>query len=139
MRISVLIVVFLLIGCSTMNDVLRAKNEGTSQPYNVSEDQAWNIAKTVFRWEGTDAIEEHRSDGYLLTSTGQDMLTAGTVMGCWIEKIDSNWCKVTVVTKRRMSMNIFTSLTEPTFHKRFSQAVNIIKSGKTLPIEKPQD
>ncbi len=123
-------------GCSTTNDVIRVKeagSEGTTKVYPVTTDQAWEIAKTVFRWEGADAIEEHRSEGYMLTSSGPNLVSWGAVMGAWIEKVDDNNTKVTVVTKRRISMNLATTLTETTFHKRFAQGVDIVKSGQPLP------
>jgi hypothetical protein len=123
-------------GCATVNDVVAAKEsgkEGVTKEYDVTEDQAWDIAKTVFRWEGADAIEEHRQQGYMLTSSGMNLVSAGTVMGAWVEKAVPPKTKVTVVTKRRMQTNLFTTLTEDTFHKRFAQAVGIIKSGQPLP------
>ena len=54
-----------LTGCATMSDVVQSKERGrgTSKVYPVNADQAWEIAKTVFRWERTDAVEEHRSEG----------------------------------------------------------------------------
>ena len=66
-----------------------------------------------------------------------NLVTMGTVMGAWIDPIDANSTKVTVVTKRRIATNLATTLTEATFHKRFAQAVEIVKSGKTLPIAPP--
>lgn len=125
-------------GCATMADVVTAKDEGTSQVYPVSPDQAWEIAKTVLRWEGSDAIEEHRAEGYMLTSSGMDLVSWGAVMGAWVEPIDANHTKVTVVTKRRLSLNVATTLTEATFHKRFAQAVQIVKAGKPLPRVSPE-
>ena len=125
-------------GCATMGDVARAKDEGTSKVYPVNADQAWDISKAIFRWEGADAIEEHRKDGYMLTSSGMNMVSYGAVMGAWKDPVDQNNTKVTVVTKRRLAMNLATTLTEETFHKRFAQAVDIIKAGKSLPITPPQ-
>ena len=49
-------------GCATLSDVVQSKNEGMVQVYPVTGDQAWAIALRVFRWEGSDAIEEHRSE-----------------------------------------------------------------------------
>lgn len=66
-----------------------------------------------------------------------NLVSMGTVMGAWIDPIDEKSTKVTVVTKRRIATNVATTLTEATFHKRFAQAVDIIKSGKTLPIAPP--
>ena len=63
--------VALLNGCATLADVTRVKeegSEGTTNIYPVDSDQAWEIAKKVFRWVGSDAIEEHRDEGYMLTS-----------------------------------------------------------------------
>ncbi len=128
--------IVLLSGCSTMNDVVRVKengSEGTAKVYPINEDQEWTIAKTVFRWEGADAIEEHKDKGYMLTSSGMDLISAGAVMGAWIEPVDKENTKITVVTKRRLTINVFTTLMESTFHKRFAQAVEILKQGKPLP------
>ena len=133
--------IVLLSGCSTMNDVVRVKengSEGTTKVYPINEDQGWTIAKTVFRWEGADAIEEHKDKGYMLTSSGMDLISAGAVMGAWIEPVDKENTKITVVTKRRLTINVFTTLMESTFHKRFAQAVEILKQGKPLPDNAPK-
>jgi hypothetical protein len=125
-------------GCATMSDVVRSKDEGTVQVYPVNADEAWEIARTVFRWEGADAIEEHRKENYMLTSSGMNLVSYGAVMGAWVEPVNKDSTKVTVVTKRRLSTNLATTLTEATFHKRFAQAVDIIKAGKPLPPTPPQ-
>jgi hypothetical protein len=126
-----------LSACSTMQDVVKVKQsgaEGTTRNYAVTEAQAWEIAKTVFRWEGADAIEEHRDQHYMLTSSGVNLVSWGAVMGAWVEPVKDDDTKVTVVTKRRVTVNV---ATETTFHKRFAQAVSIIKQGKPLPAEAP--
>ena len=46
-------------GCTTMSDAMKAKDDGTSAVYAVSEADAWGIATAVLRQEGADAIEEH--------------------------------------------------------------------------------
>jgi hypothetical protein len=130
--------VALLGACATMADVVKAKDEGTSKVYPVNTEQAWMIAKVVFRWEGADAIEEHKDQGYMLTSSGMNLVSMGAVMGAWIDPVDKDNTKVTVVTKRRIATNVATTLTEATFHKRFAQAVDIVKAGKPLPVEPPQ-
>lgn len=136
----VLVLVVWVTGCATMSDVVRSKEEGkgTSKVYSVNADQAWEIAKTVFRWEGTDAIEEHRAEGYMLTSSGMNLITGGAVMGAWVEPVDKNSTRITVVTKRRIATNIATTLTEATFHNRFAQAVEIVKKGERLPLRPPE-
>jgi len=130
---------FVAAGCSSMQDVVTAKNEGTSETYPVTKEQAWEISKTVFRWEGCDAIEEHRDQGYMLTSSGFNGYSMGTVMGAWVDRVDANHTKVTVVTKRRVKTNMFTTLTETTFQKRFAEAVAIEKRGEPLPVSPPSE
>ena len=127
-------------GCASLNDVVREKEagkEGTTKAYPINSEQAWEIAKAVFRWEGSDAIEEHKNEGYMLTSSGMNGYSNGTVMGAWINSIGKESTEVTVVTKRRIQVNLFTTLTEGTFHNRFAQAVNIMKGGKPLPLTAP--
>ncbi len=138
--VGVLVILTGVVGCATLVDVIREKDEGsgTVQVYSVTTDQAWEIAKAVFRWEGSDAIEEHRDKGYMLTSSGMNLVSFGTVMGAWIEPIPDQQTKVTVVTKRRVQTNIFTTLMESTFHRRFAQGVQIIKAGKPLPVLPPE-
>ncbi|MRR07698.1 MAG: hypothetical protein EG828_12335, partial [Deltaproteobacteria bacterium] len=105
--------------------------------YPVTVDQAWEISKTVFRWEGADAIEEHRDEGYMLTSSGPNLVSWGAVMGAWVKPVNQENTEVTVVTKRRITINVATTLTEGTFHNRFDQAVKIIKKGEKLPRNAP--
>jgi len=133
---SLFLMLMLLPGCASMHDVIQAKqdgSEGTTMVYDVTKDQAWDISKTVFRWEGCDAIEEHQKENYMLTSSGMNLVSFGTVMGAWLTPVDNTHTKVTVVTKRRVTVNIATTLTEGTFHKRFAQAVEILKQGQSLP------
>jgi PBP1b-binding outer membrane lipoprotein LpoB len=135
--VVILLATILFAGCASMSDVVKAKDEGRTKVYPVNGDQAWETAKNVFRWEGSDAIEEHRAQNYMLTSSGMNLVSMGTVMGAWIEPVDQNNTRVIVVTKRRIATNIATTLTEDTFHKRFAQTVEIVKAGKSLPIAPP--
>jgi hypothetical protein len=120
-----------------MSDVLRSKDEGTVQVYSVDQGKAWEIAMTVLRWENCETIEEHQKENYMLTTTGQNFVSSGTLIGIWVEKINEGNTKVTVVTKRKVQTNIATGLTETTFQRRFAQALEIVKAGKPLPIEPP--
>lgn len=126
---------------TSMSDVLTAKQngEGETRNYPVNFETAWGISMAVFRWEKTEAIEEHKLEGYMLTNAGQNLISAGSVMGAFIEPIDSNNVKVTIVSKRRVATNLATGLTEGTYHRRFQQAVDIIKDGKKLPLEPPPE
>ena len=73
----------------------------------------------------------------MLTSSGMNLVSMGAVMGAWIEPVDMDNTKVTVVTKRRVTLNVATTLTEGTYHRRFAQAVEIVKKGQPLPRNTP--
>jgi hypothetical protein len=122
-----------LCGCATVQDAIDEKAYGESETYACTEEQAWHIARRVFRWEGADAIEDDRPEHMMVTSTGGD---TGTVMVAWIEPVDPEHTKVTVVTKRRYQLSLFTALTETTFQIRFRQAAEMLKSGP-LPTKAP--
>jgi hypothetical protein len=140
-QLLVLVGLIALSGCATLGDVMQEKSDGggTAKVYAVPVDQAWEIARTVLRWEGSDVIEEHRSEGCMLTSFGMNLVSAGTVAGAWIEPSPAGSSRVTVVTTRRVQTNIATVLTEAGFHRRFEQAVEILKREGTLPFKAPSE
>jgi hypothetical protein len=137
--VNLLLLVVVACGCASTQDALKAKENGTAKVYPVTETQAWDIAKRVFRWEGTDAIEEDHENRVMITSTGVDAITPGTVIACWIDPEGAGQTRVTVVTKRRYQLSLFTSLTEGTFHRRFAQGVDIVRAGQPLPLTPPPD
>jgi hypothetical protein len=125
-------------GCvASLNDVVRAKKDGTAKVYSVTCDQAWEICKAVFHWEGARAIEEHKAEGYMVTSTSMNWDYAAGVMAAWMEPIDKDNTRVTVVIKRKRATDISMTLPESIFHDRFAQAVDIVKAGKPLPVISP--
>ena len=133
MRILVLLVgLSLIVGCATMNDVIKSKQNGQINVYSINADQAWEIAKTVFRWANADAVEEHRKEGYLAASSGANVMVA------WIEPLDKKIIRVTVVSTRRFPANPFSDLSEKEFHNDFAQGVEILNSGKPLPSSRPK-
>ncbi len=132
---------FLLTGCQSLADVVEAhgRGEGTTQTYDLSKDDAWRVSYAALRWNGADAIEEHKEDGYMLTSTGMGMFTYGTVMGVWIRSTDPGHSEVSVITKRRVATNMITDLTENGFHDDFRRGMALVRAGQTLPASRPDD
>ena len=66
-------------------------------------------------------------------------MSSGAVMGAWFEPLDSPNTKVTVVTKRILKTNIAPTLTEGTFQRRFSKGVDIVRIGKPLSENPPNE
>src|SRR4030042_743907 len=113
----------ILAGCATtFGDLVRSKEagEGMSSVYKVKVARAWGIAKRVSQWEGIAAIRENRAEGYMLMKSGADWYYKGTLIGVWIEPIDKDQSKVTVITKARRSVDTFRRLSEVEFHKSFA-------------------
>jgi len=144
--LAVLAVMMLTNGCASRQElsdsVIQERNagkQGVTRVYPVPADQAWEITEAVFRWEKTDEVEKHCAENYVITSTGMKMLAFGSVLVVWIDPADSATTKVTVVTKRRVEDDAFTSLNESTFFERFEQGMKILMDGKKLPVVAPAD
>lgn len=130
---------FSFVSCNTLNSVVKAKQDGkgTTKIYNIDKDNGWKIAKKSFRWAGTDAIEEYKDEGYMLTSSGMNLVSSGAVMGAWLKPIGDDKLEVTVISKRRVATQIATTMTEGKWHKYFEAAMNIVQSGQELPLTAP--
>jgi hypothetical protein len=133
----ILITALLLSGCASTEDVLKHKASGTAKVYPVESDRAWKIAQTILKWEGAEDIELHRPENYMTTTIGANLVSYGSVVGVWVEPAKKGSTKVTVVTMRKVSMNLATGLTETRFHDRFEQVMEYVKAGKPVPEEAP--
>ena len=131
--IGFLLILVYATGCVTMSDVVRSKErgKGTSKVYRLNADEAWEVAKTVFRWEEAEAIEEHRSEGYMLTSIGESSISWGAIMGVWVEPVTKDRTRVTVVVKRKNPAEVLITVTESIFHDDFEIAARL-KAGRSF-------
>ena len=124
LRVVFVVLSFLILtGCAnTFSDLVKSKEEGKgkSRVYRVNVDQAWEIAKKVFQWEGIDDIRENRSEGYMVIKSGATWFYKVNLMGVWIEPIDKVQSKVTVITKSKTSVDTFLGLSETDFHEIFA-------------------
>jgi len=134
-----LAIAMLAFACANKQDVLVTKLRGqaTGHDYPVTIDQAWNISKTIFRLEPTDAIEEYRKDGYMLTSQDVGGLSSGTYLGVFIEPSDrAGETKVTFIARRKSPTQSYPALHEAAFHRKFAELVALINTVAS-PIAKP--
>lgn len=114
-------------GCtSMMSEVVAAKEHGTegvTVEYPVTEIQAWDIAKTVLRDAGAQAIEEHPAEGYMLTTSPNTLGVSGALVGVWIHQASTTTTAVTVISKRQIKSALLVAPTETRLHNRYAQAV----------------
>ncbi len=112
-------------GCGRVSDVSKAhaQGRGSTVSYAVSADRAWEVAQDILKKAGAGKIEEHRDQGYMLTTTkGGGGISFGTHVGVWIEPGEAGQTKVTAVTKQKLSA-AKGPLTEGSFHNQFAQAL----------------
>jgi hypothetical protein len=130
-----------LAGCSTsmvgMQVQKAERNAGKSQTYAVDYERAWDISRAILHWAGGDTIEEHRSEGYMLSATGMSGFTSGTLMGVWLEKCEPDQVKVTVVTRKKWTVELGMDLTEDEFHTQFAMTLDIVSRGEPIPLRAP--
>ena len=125
-RVGVVLVALsflILTGCATtFSDLVRAKEEGKgkSRVYKVNVDQAWEIAKRILQWQGTDDIKVNRPEGYMLMESGSTWFYKITLIGVWIEPMDKAQTKVTIITESKTSVDTFLGLSETDFHESFA-------------------
>jgi len=131
--VGFLLIGICLTGCATVGDVVRSRErgEGTSKVYPVNADPAWDIAKTVFRWERTETVEEHRSEGYMLTNSEESLISWGALIGVWIEPVNHDSTRVTFVVKRKSPTELFIPVTEAMLHDDFEVAGRV-KTGRFI-------
>jgi hypothetical protein len=134
------LVVIAFAGCATRGDVVAAKVRGRGTPhvYPVSVDQAWNISKTILELEPTEKVEEHRAEGYMVTSDVITALTPGTYIGVFVEPEGAE-ARVTIITRRRTPTQAYASLSETGFHRKFAELLKLIATVGPLPSETPAD
>lgn len=125
-------------GCAAFTDIAGEKDEGTARRYPVTADQAWDISKTVLRWDGAKTLVDHRAEGYILASNSEDTRDYVTAMAVWLERDPDGVMRVTARARGRLVLNPATLFMEDTFHRRFALAVRMVQEGKPLP-EQPPD
>lgn len=131
-------------GCASTQELSEAViqerksgNQGVTKVYPVSANQAWEITDAVFRWEKTDEVVKNHDENYAITSSGMKMAIFGSVLCVWIEPLDPNNTRLTVLSKNRNNRFVLTGLTPIHFLERFDQGVDIVRNGGKLPAIPP--
>jgi hypothetical protein len=133
-----ILLVLAFAGCATRQSVVIAKGKGrgTQRVYSVSVDQAWVISKAILELEPTEKVEEHRAEGYMVTSDVISALTPSTYIGVFVEP-EGKEAKVTIITRRRTPAQGYASLSEGGFHRKFAELLKLIAAVGPLPSEPP--
>jgi len=116
----------------------KSGRQGVTRVYPVSANQAWEIAEAVFRWEKTDEVVKNRTENYAIASSGMKMAIFGSVLGVWIEPVERNSTRLTVLSKNRNDRFVLTGLTPDHFLKRFDEGATIVQRGGKLPVTPPE-
>jgi len=84
-----------------------------------------------------NTVEADQAKGYMVTESTESTISWATFAGVWIEPVDQDHTKVTVVTKQRDPTEFFKPFTEATFHEEFRMEVEKFKKGKSLSLVPP--
>lgn len=126
-EIFLLLLMLSIIGCTSVDNFIKEDEYGgRAKNYPINKTQSWEAAKTVFRWLGAKdyEIEENRADNFVNW--------AGVMMAI-IEPIDDSNTRVIAVLAPSPCAPMENRPTEKDFHKYLSHAVNILKTGQSLP------
>jgi len=118
----------LLAACGTVSGVADSKADGVARVYAVGQARAKEITRQIFTNNKVESVEE-RPDNLLVGTIGMGWWSWGTVVGCWLDPVDANHTRATVLCKRRMSTNVVTYMTEDDFHQQFSFLVGTANVG----------
>lgn len=113
-----------------MSEVVAAKAQGTegvTVDYPITENQAWDIAQAVLRDAGAQAIEDHRPEGYMLTTSPNTLGVSGALVGLWIKKSSASTTAVTVISKRQIKSALLVSPSESQLQDKFARAVGQLR------------
>lgn len=71
--------------------------------------------------------EEHRTEGYMLTTSPNTLGVSGALMGVWVRKSSASTTAVTVISKRQIKSALFVSPTESQLQDKFARAVGQLR------------
>ncbi len=118
----VALLVSLMTGCATVNDMRAQKASGLAQSYPVPPDRAWRIAHAVLDATSAVAIEEHQPDGYLVADTPAFLWGLPTRVAVWIDP-EGSGSRVTVRCRLVRPGPFLRALSEEEFHHAFARRV----------------
>ena len=118
----VALLVALMTGCATVNDMRAQKASGLAQSYPVPPDRAWQIAHAVLDATSAVAIEEHQPDGYLVADTPAFLWGWPTRVAVWIDP-EGSGSRVTVRCRLVRPGPFSRALSEEEFHQAFARRV----------------
>ena len=107
------------LGCRSMQGMVEESNtqEGTIKEYKIGKAKALEVAKVVLKEQGADSFKI--ADDWVIGSFGTNLITWGIYCGVYPKETAPDSCELRVISRRKASLSIFTSLTEGGFHDAF--------------------
>jgi hypothetical protein len=110
-------------GClQSQSDVRSAHgdHDETTRIYDVDANQALDLAADVLRSKGAASVTTDASRNCAEASFEANAVAWGTEAAVWVEPLGATRSRVSIVTKRRVSISAATRLTEDGFHEQFA-------------------
>lgn len=106
----VLIVLFVLSGCTTLADVKKARGEGVIGTYNADIDAVWSAVVSYINASELDLVTEDRKNGLILAQRSVNLANYGDNVAIFVESKGESRTTVEAVHKKAMQTNIFGAL-----------------------------
>jgi len=105
-KISILFLMIMAAGCTTLADSVAGKGTGVSKKYNTSKDEIWPLAINAVKSSKLDLVSESKQSGLILAQRGLTAFSYGENVAVFVDSETENSCKVEVVSKRALKTNI---------------------------------
>jgi hypothetical protein len=97
---GVLMLVFVVCGCSTTSSVSQKQGKGTRQVYRAPFDHVWRAAVDAAQIGNLEILNANREQGYIAAKRGVQKETFGENVGLWITRISPTETQVEVVSRQ---------------------------------------
>jgi len=105
--VSVLAVLALMTGCSTLADTRNAEGTGKTITYSKNIDEVWPIALLALQDLGLDVIEVNRAQGYILAKRNISALSYGENVAIFVRPASAGKTNVEVLSKKVLATTVF--------------------------------
>lgn len=97
---GLLVLAFVVCGCSTTSSVAKKQGRGTQQVYRAPFDQVWRAAVDAAQLGNLEILKADREQGYIAAKRGVQKETFGENVGLWVTRMSPTETKVEVVSRQ---------------------------------------
>jgi hypothetical protein len=97
---GLLMLAFVVSGCSPTSSVAQKQGKGTRQVYRAPFDQVWRASVDAAQMGNLEILNANREQGYIAAKRGVQKETFGENVGLWISRVSPTETQVEVVSRQ---------------------------------------